>query len=101
MPLRNALIEAGRVRLRPILMTTVALIAGMIPVAMGLGEGADFRAPPRPRGDRRHHHLDVADFAGDPDDLRDLVETREKVLGWFGRGKKAGRPAKPEPIKVP
>ncbi len=45
MPLRDALIEAGRVRLRPILMTTVALIAGMVPVALGLGEGADFRAP--------------------------------------------------------
>lgn len=44
-PLRAALIEAGRVRLRPILMTTLALIAGMIPVALGLGEGADFRAP--------------------------------------------------------
>jgi HAE1 family hydrophobic/amphiphilic exporter-1 len=44
-PLREALIEAGRVRLRPIMMTTVALIAGMIPVALGIGEGADFRAP--------------------------------------------------------
>ncbi|RPI26890.1 MAG: efflux RND transporter permease subunit [Acidobacteria bacterium] len=45
MGLREALIEAGRVRLRPILMTTFALIAGMIPVALGLGEGADFRRP--------------------------------------------------------
>jgi len=45
MPLREALIEAGRVRLRPILMTTFALIAGMIPVALGWGEGADFRRP--------------------------------------------------------
>jgi HAE1 family hydrophobic/amphiphilic exporter-1 len=44
-PLREALIEAGRIRLRPIIMTTFALIAGMIPVAIGLGEGADFRAP--------------------------------------------------------
>ena len=44
-PLREALIEAGRIRLRPILMTTLALIAGMIPVAIGAGEGADFRAP--------------------------------------------------------
>lgn len=44
-PPREALIEAGRIRLRPILMTTLALIAGMIPVALGRGEGADFRAP--------------------------------------------------------
>ncbi|MGH7517104.1 MAG: efflux RND transporter permease subunit [Gemmatimonadales bacterium] len=44
-PLREALIEAGRIRLRPIIMTTLALIAGMIPVAIGVGEGADFRAP--------------------------------------------------------
>jgi HAE1 family hydrophobic/amphiphilic exporter-1 len=45
MDLREALIEAGRIRLRPIIMTTFALIAGMIPVAIGHGEGADFRAP--------------------------------------------------------
>jgi hydrophobic/amphiphilic exporter-1 (mainly G- bacteria), HAE1 family len=44
-PLREALIEAGKIRLRPIMMTTIALIAGMIPVALGRGEGADFRAP--------------------------------------------------------
>jgi HAE1 family hydrophobic/amphiphilic exporter-1 len=45
MPLREALISAGAIRLRPILMTTFALIAGMIPVALGRGEGAQFRAP--------------------------------------------------------
>jgi hydrophobic/amphiphilic exporter-1 (mainly G- bacteria), HAE1 family len=45
LPLREALIEAGAIRLRPILMTTFALIAGMIPIALGGGEGAQFRAP--------------------------------------------------------
>jgi HAE1 family hydrophobic/amphiphilic exporter-1 len=41
----EALVEAGAVRFRPIVMTSVAVIAGMIPVALGRGEGADFRAP--------------------------------------------------------
>ena len=44
-PIRDALIEAGRIRLRPIVMTSVAIVAGMVPVALGLGEGGDFRAP--------------------------------------------------------
>jgi hydrophobic/amphiphilic exporter-1 (mainly G- bacteria), HAE1 family len=45
LPLREALIEAGSIRLRPILMTTFALIAGMLPVALGRGDGAQFRSP--------------------------------------------------------
>lgn len=45
LPLREALIRAGSIRLRPILMTTLALIAGMLPIAIGGGEGAQFRAP--------------------------------------------------------
>ena len=42
---RQALIEAGAVRLRPIMMTTLAMIFGMLPIALALGEGGGFRAP--------------------------------------------------------
>ncbi len=80
---RAAIIEAGRVRLRPILMTTFALIAGMIPVSLGLGEGADFRAP-----------LGRAVIGGTitstlltllviPTVYEVMDEFRERVAGWF------------------
>jgi HAE1 family hydrophobic/amphiphilic exporter-1 len=42
---REALLTAGPLRLRPILMTTVAMIAGMIPVALARGDGAETRVP--------------------------------------------------------
>jgi HAE1 family hydrophobic/amphiphilic exporter-1 len=44
-PREDALMNAGRKRLRPILMTTFALIAGMLPVAIGVGEGGEFYRP--------------------------------------------------------
>jgi HAE1 family hydrophobic/amphiphilic exporter-1 len=42
---KEALLAAGPVRLRPILMTTAAMILGMLPVALALGEGGEVRAP--------------------------------------------------------
>jgi CzcA family heavy metal efflux pump len=44
-PLREAILEAGQVRLRPILMTTFAMIFGMLPMAIGVGEGGEMLAP--------------------------------------------------------
>jgi hydrophobic/amphiphilic exporter-1 (mainly G- bacteria), HAE1 family len=44
MPLQEALLEANRVRLRPILMTTLSIVAGLIPVAIGIGAGSEQRA---------------------------------------------------------
>lgn len=41
----DALMGAAEARMRPILMTTVAMIAGMIPIALGLGAGSEVRAP--------------------------------------------------------
>ena len=38
-------IEAARLRIRPIIMTTLAMIAGMLPMAIGFGEGGDQIAP--------------------------------------------------------
>jgi multidrug efflux pump subunit AcrB len=44
-PRLQALVEAGHKRARPIIMTTIAMAAGMFPAALGLGEGGGFRAP--------------------------------------------------------
>ncbi len=43
--LREAILQAGRVRLRPIVMTTVTTVLGLTPMALGLGRGSDLRAP--------------------------------------------------------
>ena len=44
-PRKDAIIDAGRKRARPIVMTTIAMSAGMVPAALALGDGGEFRAP--------------------------------------------------------
>ncbi len=44
-PRREAMVEAGDKRMQPILMTTIAMIAGMMPIALGIGAGAEARSP--------------------------------------------------------
>jgi HAE1 family hydrophobic/amphiphilic exporter-1 len=100
MPRHDAIIEAGRARLRPILMTTFALIAGMIPVALGEGEGADFRAP-----------LGRAIIGGVitstlltllviPTFYDILSGMRDRVRRWFGRDTKKKAAAHPAPVRL-
>ena len=44
-PRRTAIVEAGRKRARPIVMTTIAMVGGMFPSALALGAGGEFRSP--------------------------------------------------------
>jgi CzcA family heavy metal efflux pump len=45
MPLREALVAAGKIRVRPILMTTLCTLFGLMPLAVGLGSGAELQKP--------------------------------------------------------
>ncbi len=57
-----ALVAAGRVRFRPILMTTLAMILGMLPIALSFGPGAEARGTYGTRDFRRLDNFDAVDF---------------------------------------
>jgi multidrug efflux pump subunit AcrB len=44
-PALSAALEAGATRIRPVLMTALAMVIGMVPMALGIGEGAEQNAP--------------------------------------------------------
>jgi HAE1 family hydrophobic/amphiphilic exporter-1 len=88
-----ALMAAGRKRFRPILMTTFALIAGMLPVAIGVGEGAEFYRP-----------MAVAIIGGTitstlltllviPSFYDSIEIWRDRVVGFFRRRGRRAQPA--------
>jgi HAE1 family hydrophobic/amphiphilic exporter-1 len=45
MSVKDALVQAGKIRLRPILMTTLCTLFGLLPLALGLGSGAELQRP--------------------------------------------------------
>ena len=45
MSMTDALVQAGRIRLRPILMTTLCTLFGLLPLALGIGSGAELQKP--------------------------------------------------------
>jgi multidrug efflux pump subunit AcrB len=45
MSVTEALVQAGRIRLRPILMTTLCTLFGLLPLALGIGSGAELQKP--------------------------------------------------------
>jgi hydrophobic/amphiphilic exporter-1 (mainly G- bacteria), HAE1 family len=99
--LRDAILEAGSARLRPIMMTTVTTVLGLTPMALGIGRGADLRAP-----------LAIAVIGGLITATAltllvvpvayDLVESlRVRLLGLAGREVAPPVPARPGPDARP
>ena len=92
--------EAGRTRLRPILMTSFATIAGILPIAIGFGAGAESRRPMgvgRGRDDLQH----VPDAAHHPRRLHLLRRWLENGSGASQiRGERHLCARKPEPEAV-
>jgi HAE1 family hydrophobic/amphiphilic exporter-1 len=98
---REALIQAGAIRLRPILMTTLALIAGMIPVALGLGEGAQFRAPLGRAVIGGVITSTILTLVVIPTFYEIMDEWREWILGKFGLVPKGTAEHRVPPIATP
>lgn len=96
-PREEALIAAGQRRLRPILMTTFALIAGMLPVAIGVGEGGEFYRP-----------MAVAIIGGMITStlltllvIPSFYDSIEIRRDWVMKKLRRGKPTEPTPVTAP
>ena len=73
--LRDAVVTGARTRLRPILMTSLATVVGLLPMAIGLGHRRRNQCAAGPRGRRRAHRLDDPDALSGSDRLCDVGGT--------------------------
>ena len=85
---RAAMLSAGFARIRPVLMTAAAMILGMLPMALALGEGGEQNAPAGPRGYRRPARRDRDDAVRRADHL---FVSAAASAGESGEGAAAGR----------
>ena len=72
--LRHAIIESAKIRMRPILMTTLATVVGLMPMALKLGRRLRSFRPARARCRRRTRSLDSVDAVPGPRALRNLLQ---------------------------
>ncbi len=95
----DAMVEAGRKRARPIVMTSIAMSAGMLPSALGVGEGGSFRAPMATAVIGGIIMSTILSLVIVPSFFL-IMDDLGRLLGWiFSRfvGPKEAEPASPEP----
>jgi multidrug efflux pump subunit AcrB len=100
MPRFEAMVEAGRKRARPIVMTSIAMSAGMLPSALGVGEGGPFRAPMAIAVIGGIIVSTVLSLVVVPSFFL-IMDDLSRLLSWlFGRvvGKKEAEPEVPDPV---
>jgi HAE1 family hydrophobic/amphiphilic exporter-1 len=97
---RQALIQAGEIRFRPIMMTTCSMIFGMLPTALAIGEGGEFRAPMARAVIGGLITSTMLTLIVVPVVYTFLDDFGERVLGWVTAGKRV-RAEVPEPEVVP
>jgi HAE1 family hydrophobic/amphiphilic exporter-1 len=94
---RDALITAGRTRLRPIMMTSLAMIFGMLPLAFAIGSGAEMRAPMARAIIGGLITSTVLTLLVVPV----MYSILDDLAAWFGRRKRRAAESGPKPVEGP